>query len=347
MSEDVAKHYGLGPRFVDDYLKRQIGDDYNEKYRNLQDLFAKVGSLRRMYLEFALSSNLRGSQTVNQLRPYFKSFHKNSIDVGCAYGGFVVAFAKAGFDAYGLELDEQFAHYGKLNCEDHGINDRISVGNILNTELEVIGKFDIITCNDVIEHVSDVESALFVLCKMLNNMGLLNMVIPNRDAISFVESDGHFQLFGITLLERNQAKQYKYEMTSIEDNYDHMGEYFPIDYYIDKLASNNMAIQKIGNHTLSGLEETPLLLSKLTKAFQNWVENDRNRISSDLAKLISDKYSAYLHQLNIDYDAALASGESEYFETTYLSSFWDIVAIKNSEPIHLWRNYEKWDDALR
>jgi len=328
--ECVRMYYKLGENFPDVYMTKQLGEDYKAKYKNLEELFGKLEKLDRIYFDFALSSNLRGDNVAKTLKPYFKSNYKKYIDVGCAYGGFVVGFAKEGFDAYGLEFDEQFARYGILNCEDHGLYDRITIGDIQNVDLKSIGKFDVITCNDVIEHVSDVDLTISTLSSMLNNHGLLNMVIPNKNSISFVQSDGHFQLFGITLLERNLAKQYKYEMTGIEDSYEHMGEYYPIDYYRNVLTINNMKIERISNLEVKSIVLFAEYMDGLKEEYDKWFNNDRKKVSSMLSTSICERYNEYVDRIKVGYDAAITSREVDRFIANYFANFWDVVATKNS-----------------
>ena len=68
--------------------------------------------------------------------------------------------------------------------------------------------FDVITCNDVIEHVTDPGIAIKHVASMLRNGGIAYFEIPNRDDVSAVIADGHYQLFGITQLEHDLAAQY-------------------------------------------------------------------------------------------------------------------------------------------
>lgn len=329
--DDTRRQYGLGKRFTHEYLKQVFGDDYNDKYRNLADLFKRIDALQKMYVEFALTTNTRGASAFKNLKPYLGDHHKKYIDVGCAYGGFVVAFARAGYDAFGLEVDAGLARYGMLNCEDHRLHNRISVGSILDVASDLHGAFDIITCNDVIEHVPDAAKTLAILCQMLSPGGVLNMAIPNKDAISFVTSDGHFQLFGITLLEREYAKQYKFEMTGIEDNYEHMGEYFPLDFYTHRLLQNDLKMIRYLDRGFNrfGIKGMPALLSSLSEAYKRWCANDRVRVSDSLVRMVDDRYQGYCDRLHSDLKAARLSGDASHFISTYLTTFWNIIALKN------------------
>lgn len=328
--DDVQRQYGLGRGFTHEYLKNSFGEGYDDKYRNLVDLFKQIDAIRKIHVDFALTSNARGKAAVRQLKPYINKSHRKYLDVGSAYGGFVVAFANAGFDAFGLEIDAGLARYGMLNCADFNLHDRITVGSILDVHDDQAGVYDLITCNDVIEHVSDAAKTLDILSRMLRVGGILNMMIPNRDAISFVESDGHFLLFGITLLEREYAKQYKFEMTGVEDSFEHMGEYFPLDFYRQRLLLNDLQIVRCQNSDSEtpGISDIPPLLSRLSSAYQRWCENDQKRLSFEIGQMVNDKYLAYCEQLHSDLNVAKQCGDHSLFSSKYLTAFWNIVAIK-------------------
>ena len=70
-----------------------------------------------------------------------------------------------------------------------------------------LGRFDFITCSDVIEHVADVPATIANLATALNPGGLFHLQIPNGTAAGLVLADGHFHVFAITL-GRGDALRY-------------------------------------------------------------------------------------------------------------------------------------------
>lgn len=67
---------------------------------------------------------------------------------------------------------------------------------------------DIVTCNDVIEHVKDPESAVKHINSILKPGGAALFHIPNKNYPDFVIKDGYQSLFGITLLDYDDASGY-------------------------------------------------------------------------------------------------------------------------------------------
>lgn len=130
------------------------------------------------------------------------------LDIGTAYGGFLIAFREGGFqEVIGIEIDNQLTRLGRANIQNVP-NARILQGDFVRDDFSALGKFDVITCNDVIEHVSDPVVAIQKIAAMLEPQGVAYLEIPNKDCIDFVILDGHFQIFGITQLERQDAALY-------------------------------------------------------------------------------------------------------------------------------------------
>jgi SAM-dependent methyltransferase len=291
-----------------------------------------------MYFDFALSTNLRGRDAVKLLLPYLtqengilqKAFKKSKryLDVGCAYGGFLVAFAEQGLDPLGIEIDETLAKYGAINCQEHGLSDKVITGDFLSYDVEKLGKFDIITCNDVIEHVQDPEKAIERLASLLNKGGVLYLEIPNKDCIKFVEKDGHFCIFGITLLQRNIAKDL-YKLVTNNIYYEGMGEYFELGYYLEHLSKYGLKVNvSTERHLIGNMNDVPSLLKDLALQFNEFYYNFDKDIDYFLRNTLVNRYFEYLAQISRDYRHARINGGSDYFIKKYLLSFWSITAIK-------------------
>ncbi|MFN8604269.1 MAG: methyltransferase domain-containing protein [Candidatus Binatia bacterium] len=161
------------------------------------------------WLGYALSTNVRGAEVVRRLGAHKPLAGARALDVGCAYGGSSVAFAEAGGEAVGIDVDPNLLGFAALNVADKRA--RVTLANVDVTDghrMRELGRFDFITCSDVIEHVRDVPATLANLAAALNPGGLLHLQIPNGRAAALVLADGHFGAFAITLLERDDALRY-------------------------------------------------------------------------------------------------------------------------------------------
>jgi 2-polyprenyl-3-methyl-5-hydroxy-6-metoxy-1,4-benzoquinol methylase len=163
-----------------------------------------------MYFEFALSANQRGQRVASLLNKRVKLKGKQYLDVGCAYGGFLVAFGEKGAEPTGLDIEPSLLELAKFNFKDVGKQYPVHKRDVTkHSDIEEFQEaFDIITCNDVIEHVVDPQKAIHNIASMMRKDGIAYFEIPNCDAVEAVMSDGHYKLFGITQLSHNEAAAY-------------------------------------------------------------------------------------------------------------------------------------------
>lgn len=195
--------------------------------------------LAKMYLDFALSTVYRAELVKNIILKYTDIKGKRYLDVGCAYGGFLASFEKAGaVDVTGIDINEQLLDYSRAVIADCNSKARVYNKNIVNgEEVQPLGEFDLITCNDVIEHVDNAKAALNNMISMLNQKGILFMQIPNRMSASFIRSDGHFQLFGISILPKPLADKY---FNAVYPASRHDVTYKSLNYYLNNLKELGM-----------------------------------------------------------------------------------------------------------
>lgn len=190
-----------------------------------------------MYFEFAITTNERGQEVLRLMERFGSVAGMASLDVGCAYGGFVVAFSRAGARATGIDVDPDLLGLGRLNLEDEGVAAALVEGDATRPEAaeRFRRQFDRVTCNDVIEHVEYPAALVRFISSVLRPGGLAYLEIPNRNHPPFVLRDGHFQLFGIVLLERPEAARY-YSAVNPGRPY-RVGHYLEIDAYRDLFAA--------------------------------------------------------------------------------------------------------------
>lgn len=164
----------------------------------------------QMYFEFAITCNERGRQVANLLRRYVDLGGKHYLDVGCAYAGFLVAFAEQGAEVIGIDNDELLLNLARYNLLDNSVDAPLLMldATRLEDESEFLSSFDLITCNNVIEHVDDPAALVRNIGCTLRRDGLAYFEIPNRNNPRHILQVGHYQLFGITLLDYPEAREY-------------------------------------------------------------------------------------------------------------------------------------------
>lgn len=187
-------------RFVE-VLKSKFG---------VRDIAEVDDPVKKMWLDFALSTVPRGEHVAALVSRHATVVGARYLDVGCAHGGFLVAFRKAGAsEVVGIDVNPVSPEYCSALLADYGFEASVSLRDITSPgDVAGIGTFDIITCNDVIEHVECPDTAMRHMASLLNREGLLYLEIPNKFSASFIEADGHFKIFGITLLPKWMADRY-------------------------------------------------------------------------------------------------------------------------------------------
>ncbi|MDQ8050844.1 methyltransferase domain-containing protein [Luteibacter sp.] len=158
-------------------------------------------------------------------------------DVGCAYGGYLVAAAEAGAsEVVGIDVDEDYLRLGKELLDAHGVRGRLELGSVDDPALlaRLPTAFDVVTCTDVLEHVADPAITLYMLSRYMAPGGRIYLTVPNYRCPAWVKSDPHFQIAGITLLPPAQARATAYAIHPWLPRYS-VGEYHPLKWYRQRL----------------------------------------------------------------------------------------------------------------
>lgn len=98
------------------------------------------------------------------------------LDYGCGGGHFVKAAAELGMEAWGIDLDEEDAKFGR----DHGL--RIGIGDY--RALDQLGEqsYSAILANHVLEHVPEPVLVFRTLISKLDRGGVLIVRVPDQDS---------------------------------------------------------------------------------------------------------------------------------------------------------------------
>jgi SAM-dependent methyltransferase len=110
------------------------------------------------------------------LAPFLKS-HDRVLDVGAGGGEVVYVLRRHGFDARGIEPDEQYARYAREQ-----LNVPVDTGFVQDVAFPE-GSFNVITMYHALEHVEDPSGILDTLRIWLVEDGLLLIEVPNLEAM--------------------------------------------------------------------------------------------------------------------------------------------------------------------
>ncbi len=324
---ELQSHYGVGPAYARAYLN-SLQLTQGQIYKTLREIL-DLPPPTPMWFDYALSTNYRGRQIHKVVFPFLPGGAQRYLDIGCGFGGCLVAFGEQGMEVSGIEVDPQRMEFSRINCRDFQIRAGLFTLSVLEDHIEDrLGTFDVITCMDVIEHVLDVPKALQNMARLLKPKGILILEIPNKDSLFFAGSDGHFNLFGITLLPRFEAIEYHRRFFSFE--YD-VGFYQPLDFYETELKGLNLEIQLIPSslHPAREIEETDQLISQVVLNYMKFLQEHHARLCDKLTQRIKLHFVTYMNHLLTDLSRIPEGpGAIEAFCRKYLTDFWTLIVHK-------------------
>ncbi len=325
--KELQSHYGVGPQYAKAYLGLfQYAKGQN--FKTLQEIL-NLPAPAPMWFDYALSTNYRGRQLYHVLSPFLPKGAQRYLDIGCGFGGCLVAFGEQGMEACGIEIDPQRIGLAKTNCQDFHLSATLFGVSILEDHIEDrLGTFDVITCTDVIEHVLDAPKALRNMAHMLRPKGVLALEIPNKDSLFFVASDGHFNLFGITLLPRSEAMEYYSQFFTA--TYD-VGDYQPLNFYERRLLELGLDFQTLSPsyQPIRDLNEADQLFSSTLRSYRQFLTGGGRKLPGVLLQKIKLRFATYVNHLLSDLSRISDETEAvEEFRRRYLTDFWTLIASR-------------------
>ena len=321
----VCDWYHIDPKFAHGALETHIGAGYDRDIGDIHEFLARY-EYHRTYLEYAFSANVRGQTLVKQLRDWGVpleegtkrdgSPRKSYLDVGFAYGGFLAAFASLGYDATGIEISDKFGRLGRLNLESSGYVVKTQIGDFLSDEfLTGERKFDLITCSDVIEHVMDPEACLQKICRLLKPGGTAYIAYPAKLSIPYVRADGHFQLFGLTLLDYFRARD-AYIMYTGWPEYE-VSDYYEPEWYLNTARSAGVEAELVYDSSMPA-PDVQGEIAMLYASFAEWTRSGSQKLNPLMRREITLELAKYSARLFQAYSEHLADNSIDHFARKWI-----------------------------
>jgi 2-polyprenyl-6-hydroxyphenyl methylase/3-demethylubiquinone-9 3-methyltransferase len=101
---------------------------------------------------------------------------KTALDVGCGAGLLAEPLARLGAKVTGVDASSELIAVARVHAHAMGLDVDYRAADVL----EIEGRFDLVTCMEVIEHVADPAAFLGALAKRLARDGLLILSTPNQ-----------------------------------------------------------------------------------------------------------------------------------------------------------------------
>lgn len=129
--------------------------------------------------------------TINPLRTQFIAGNLNMhnctiLDVGCGGGILTEALARSGAQVTGIDLSEASLEIARRHAKEQGLNIDYRYESIEEVAEKHAGKFDVITCMEMLEHVPEPDKIISACSRLLKPGGHAFFSSINRTFKSFL-----------------------------------------------------------------------------------------------------------------------------------------------------------------
>jgi len=321
-------NFGFNDFYINGYLREKIIKLGGlEAWVNAESLenFCELSSTCAGFARYALSTLWRGENIFNNLSSFLTASHHRLLDVGCGFGGSLVAFGKRGFEVSGIELDSDRATATEILLKDQNLIGHISNMDIYSDSFNSFEEFDIIIAENVIEHVDNPRKFLFHLSKYINPNGILYLEIPNYMGVQYVSCDPHYQIPLITLLRHHSAKA-AFKSIIGSYNYD-IGEYYNLSWYLNILQTLGYVVtwkpHPLATRSIEQFHDLFVQITKKITEIDKIYENCDIFVADEL-KSIAWRYLAKVAGEYKNYH----DGKNNDFVNYYLADAWILIAQK-------------------
>lgn len=109
----------------------------------------------------------------------------SALDIGCGAGLVAEPLARMGAEVQGIDAGEDVISAARAHAEGQGLSIGYQAGDVLAFAKANAARFDLVTCLEVVEHVTDVQAFLEAIARLLKPGGLLVFSTPNRTPASW------------------------------------------------------------------------------------------------------------------------------------------------------------------
>ncbi|MHC1635121.1 MAG: class I SAM-dependent methyltransferase [Candidatus Methanospirareceae archaeon] len=156
----------------------------------------------KFWVEYDIRAIERGRRIIEALKPFLRGKRVKILDIGCGTGGIAIAFALDGAEVVASDPDETALKIGF----ERALEEKAEVEWVIAMGEKspfVDSSFDVIICNDVIEHVESVRGLVAELYRLLKKGGILYLTTPNKYSLYNILWDDHTGLPFITLMPKS------------------------------------------------------------------------------------------------------------------------------------------------
>jgi len=111
---------------------------------------------------------------------------KHALDVGCGGGILAEAMATAGAKVLGIDLSDKALSVARLHQLESGVEVDYRLSTAETLAAEQPGRFDIVTCMELLEHVPDPASTIAACATLVKSGGLVVVSTINRNPKAYL-----------------------------------------------------------------------------------------------------------------------------------------------------------------
>lgn len=323
--ERLAAEFDASPEFVGEILRRRNLLALSQEAPDIDAFRAATGGDWK-YVAYSLGTNQRAKRSLDQMFALGSPDRiGRALDVGCGYGGFMRAFVSRGFEANGIEIDGNLAALAELNLGSSKLQGKVYVGDLFSGEFK-LGSFDLITVNDVIEHLPDPFGAFNLLARMLSPGGMLGIYAPNGRSIFYATADPHNRVFASSILPGPLASIYAQAMLQVAGY--GLGEYLGLDEFSDLCKRNELGFCYRPHDGGERPVDAMKYLDGFIAAFRE--AEFQSKVTPLVARLVETAIWQYVGEYSLAASRAAAGKNYSGFNDCYLSRAWTIVCKKGS-----------------
>jgi 2-polyprenyl-3-methyl-5-hydroxy-6-metoxy-1,4-benzoquinol methylase len=111
--------------------------------------------------------------------------HKKVLDIGCGVGTIDFYLANKGARVKGLDISQNAVMFARMNAEKLGLGKKVKFEVANFPHKGVKGRFDVIICSEVLEHLENDFEAVAVMKQLLKRNGIIIASSPSLNSPLF------------------------------------------------------------------------------------------------------------------------------------------------------------------
>jgi len=323
--DGVSLRYGATGKtdWEKDLLANHISAAYHDAVLALVSRHPSAGdpAFRDKLSRYLLGTNRNGMKNVAAVEMLLSErglrlAGSRFLDLGSGAGGSLVAALKGGAAwAEGWEINGEKRALAAVNVATCGVDTlRVTVRDQSMEVPEVLGPdfeaFHIVFCEEVLEHVKDLDAAIATLARCIKPGGAGYITMPNGYAFQSVLADPHLQLFGIALLDRFEAQPLATALKNHTHYSDMIGAYHRHGDYVARFAAAGLRLTPVeqppaGSRAMDRISRNlDAIAARRATLRADWGDV----VDGNTLTLLEDRLDAYLSDARERYAAARKVG---------------------------------------